>query len=259
MSLEPPLLTIALAGAGFVAGFVDAIAGGGGLVTVPALLVAAPDPRIALGTNKGQAVFGAIASLASYARAGKVHRDRALRSFVPAFLGSLVGVRIALSLRPEALRPAVLGLLVFAAGFFALRKKPKPGEVHEPPLFAREHPLGTAVAIAIALGLYDGFFGPGTGTFLIALYAALLGDDLTQATANAKVANFASNLAAVIAFGIAGKIDVRLALPMAGAQILGGLAGARTAIRGGERVVRGVVLLVTMALAARIGWQIATG
>lgn len=258
MSATPGLLA-ALAGAAFVAGFVDAIAGGGGLVTVPALLVAAPDPRVALGTNKGQSVFGAAASLWSYARAGRVHRDRALRSFVPAFVGSLAGVQVALAIRPEALRPVVLGLLVFAAGFFALRRKAKAGEAHAPPLFAREHPLGTATAIALALGLYDGFFGPGTGTFLIALYAALLGDELTQATANAKVANFASNLAAVLAFGLAGKIDVTLALPMAGAQILGGLAGARTAIRGGERVVRGVVLVVTTALALRIGWQIATG
>ena len=172
-----------------------------------------------------------------------------------------LGVQLVFAMRPEALRPVVLGLLIFAAGFFALRRKgsAKAGEAHEPPAFAKAYPLATATAIALALGTYDGFFGPGTGTFLIALYAALLGDDLTQATANAKVANFASNLAAVISFGLAGKIDVHLALPMAVAQILGGLLGARTAIRGGEKVVRGVVLVVTTALALRIGWQIASG
>lgn len=259
MSLSQPLLSIALASAAFVAGFVDAIAGGGGLISVPALLVATPDARLALGTNKAQSVFGAFASLASYARAGRVHRARAARSFVAAFLGSLFGVQLVFALRPETLRPIVLGLLVFAAVFFALRHRGVRNEnaaPHGPKAFLRRHPLAVASAIALALGAYDGFFGPGTGTFLIALYAGLLGDDLTQATANAKVANFASNLAAVLSFGFAGKIDVRLALPMAAAQIVGGLVGARTAIRGGERVVRAVVLAVTTALALRIGWQL---
>jgi hypothetical protein len=255
--LVPALLALVA----FVGGFVDAIAGGGGLLTVPALLVATPDARIALGTNKGQSVFGALASLVSYARAGRVHRERALRSFVPAFLGSLAGVRLVFALRPETLRPVVLGLLVLAAAFFALHGRRRgsggaPPPEHAAPGFARRHPLAVATASALVLGTYDGFFGPGTGTFLIALYAVLLGDDLTQATANAKVANFASNLAAVLSFALAGKIDLRLALPMAGAQMLGGLAGARTAIRGGEKVVRGMVLVVTTALAVRIGWQI---
>jgi len=256
----------------FFAGAIDAIAGGGGLLTVPALLVATPSPRIALGTNKGQSVFGAIASLVAYARAGRIDRARALPTFVSALLGSLLGVRLVLTLRPELLRPVVLALLVSVAVFFTFRGSrraassepravlvvPHGADAAPAPKgwrVAREHPAAVASLIGLALGVYDGFFGPGTGTFLIALFVAAFGDDMTRATANAKVANFASNLGSVVSFAIAGAIDFRFALPMAAAQMLGGTLGARAAIRGGERLVRAGVLLVTLALVIRIGWQ----
>jgi hypothetical protein len=261
-----PLLLVAVA---LAAGLIDAIAGGGGLLTVPALLVALADPRFALGTNKGQAVFGSGASLLSFARAGKLDKNRFWPTLVSAFIGSALGARLVLLLRPEALRPVVLVLLLGVATFFAARsygkpRKPagdpatgaEPAPAPSPLPIAVRHPMAMAVAIAFVIGGYDGFFGPGTGTFLIALYTAVFGDDLTRATANAKVANFASNLAAVISFGLAGKIDIRLALPMAAAQALGGFLGARAAVRGGERLIRTAVLCVTTALALRLGWQI---
>lgn len=253
-----------LVGAALVAGFVDAIAGGGGLLTVPALLVAIADPRLALGTNKGQAVFGSGASLIAYVRAGRVDKARFWPTFLSALCGSAIGARLLLAARPELLRPLVLVLLVGVAAFFAWRGRKKPAEVsadkpappRRPLAIAAKHPTLLAIAIALVIGAYDGFFGPGTGTFLIVLYTSVFGDDLTRATANAKVANFASNLAAMVSFALAGQIDFRIALPMAAAQALGGVLGARAAVRGGEKLIRITVLVVALALAMRIAYQI---
>ena len=160
-----------------VAGAVDAIAGGGGLVTVPALLLALPNPAIALATNKGQSVFGSAASLASYARAGRVDRARVVPALAGGFLGAILGVRLLLLVRPDALRPIVLAMLVASAVFFAARRP------HKVVLRAPSPPRPwLAFAITLALGAYDGFFGPGVGTFLIAAGVAAFGDDLTSAT-----------------------------------------------------------------------------
>lgn len=261
--MQLPYLVLPLVA--FAAGFVDAIAGGGGLLTVPALLSFTPDVRLALGTNKGQSVFGAFASLTSFARAGRVNRRRAVPAFAAALVGSLAGVKLVLSIKPETLRPIVLALLVAVAVFFLLRRK-RParsavvGEAAPPEpkggvAIVREHPVVFALLVGGALGLYDGFFGPGTGTFLIALHTALFGDDLTEASANAKVANFASNLGSVAMFASQGKIELKWAVPMAVTQMIGGYVGAKTAIKGGERVVRAGVLAVTVALVVRLAWQ----
>jgi uncharacterized membrane protein YfcA len=252
--LETILLLTAVA---FLAGVIDAIAGGGGLLTLPTLLVTGLDPRIALGTNKGQGIFGSFASLLAYYHAGHIDRSRVASSFLAALVGSVLGVRLVLALRPELLRPVVLGLLVGVVIFFALRMRggQKPDAPRRAWPVALAHPILVAAAISLVVGLYDGFFGPGTGTFLIVLFVTLFGDDLTRATANAKVANFGSNVGAVISFAIAGVIDFRLALPMGLAQALGGVVGARAAIRGGERLIRAAVLCVALALAIRIAWQ----
>lgn len=255
------MLLAALVLAALIAGFIDAIAGGGGLITVPALLVAAPDARVALGTNKGQSVFGAFAALAAFWRSGRVDRARALPTFVAASAGALAGVRLVLALDPSTIRPLVLGLLIAVATSFALRGRSRRNAATRATAWpsADAHPIATASAVGFLLGAYDGFFGPGTGTFLIAAYAAVFGDDLTRATANAKVANFASNLTSVVAFALAGKLRYDLALPMAAAQLLGGWLGARSAIRGGERLVRSAVLLVTGALVVRLAYQLLRG
>lgn len=250
-----------------VAGLIDAIAGGGGLLSLPALLMVLPDARIALGTGKAQSSFGTAASLYSYARAGHVDRRRALPSFVAGGIGAFVGVQVVLVLKPEIIRPVVLVLLVAAALFFAVRGRPrdKRAAAERSPAaaaipagisIARSQPVLVASVIGGAIGFYDGFFGPGAGTFLIASYVAVFGDDLPHATANAKVTNFASNIVALGAFAAAGKVDFRIAIPMAGAQVIGGYLGARAAIRGGDRLVRAGVLVVTLAMAVRLGWQI---
>ncbi|MBM4358328.1 MAG: TSUP family transporter [Deltaproteobacteria bacterium] len=251
-----------LAAVALVAGFIDAVAGGGGMLTVPSLMFALPDPRVVLGTNKGQSVWGTAAATVAFARAGKLDRVRAPVTFLSAATGSFVGARMVSALRPEVLRPVVLVLLVAAAAFVFARSltSPKrgPDDAREPEAgkaWALASPKVASALIGLVIGAYDGFFGPGTGTFLIVLFSWWFGDPLDAATANAKVANLASNLAALLAFAYAGKVDLRYAAPMAVAQLVGGSLGARATLRGGERVVRIGVLAVTAALTLRLAVQ----
>jgi uncharacterized membrane protein YfcA len=240
-----------------VAGTVDALAGGGGLLTVPALLAAGLPPHLALGTNKGQSAFGSLSSLVGFWRAGKLDVHRVPASFAGGLLGSLAGAALVLVVSPAALKPLVLVLLVGAALVVALRRPPPP---YDPAL--RPPPAGGRVrayvwAIALLIGAYDGFFGPGTGTLVILAYAYLLREPMTNASANAKVVNFASNLAAVALFAAHGNVLWAVALPMGAAQVAGGVLGARLAVRGGDRAIRLVVLAVVLALSAKVAWDVA--
>jgi hypothetical protein len=247
--LVPSPTTIALlAGAAALAGAVDAIAGGGGLVTLPALLAAGLPPDLALGTNKGQSVFGSGAALLRYGRAGLVDARMARITFPSGLAGSLCGAALVLLVPPEALRPVVLALLVVVAAVLAFRPAapaPRPGP--------RPWRPAAAAAIALAVGAYDGFFGPGTGTFLIFAFVVFLGAGMQRASADAKVVNFASNLAALALFSARGLVVWQAALPMAVGQFAGGLVGAHLAVRGGDRVVRLVVLAVVLALVLKLG------
>jgi uncharacterized membrane protein YfcA len=234
-----------------VAGMIDAIAGGGGLLTFPALIAVGLPPHIALGTNKGQSVFGSSVSLATFARAGKVSKRRAMAAFPAGFGGALVGARLVLFVPPTVLRPVVMVLLVMVAAFLAFRKR---GAISKARVPERFHVLASGL-VGFVMGAYDGFFGPGTGTFLIIAGVALLGESLTEATANAKVVNFASNLASVVLFAIKGVILWKVSFSMAVGQLLGSVLGARVAMRGGERVIRFVVLAVVSALVIRLGWD----
>jgi len=241
-----------LAAAGVLAGFVDSIAGGGGIITLPALLAAGLPPHLALGTNKGQSVFGSFAALVRFARGGLVDPRRARVTFPLGLAGSLAGAALALAIPASALRPVVVGLLAFAALFVGLRRAPP--RVEDAP--KRRGSLPIAGAIALAVGAYDGFFGPGTGTFLILGFVAFLGDGLAHASAGAKVVNFASNLAALALFAARGTVVWRLAIPMAACQLAGGWVGAHLAIRRGDAVVRRVVVAVALAAAARLAWDL---
>lgn len=248
------LALLGLCTAAFVAGVVDAIAGGGGLLTLPALLLAGLPVSHALGTNKGQAVFGSGAALLTFARAGKIERTRLKWLFAPGFVGSLLGAAAVTLLAPAVLRPVVLVLLVAVAAFLALRP---PLQVARGPVAG--NPALRMVVLALVVGAYDGFFGPGTGTFLIIGLVALLGDDLTRGSAHAKVVNFASNLAAMLLFFERGAVVWSIALPMALLQAAGSVVGAKLAVRGGDALVRKVVLLVVAALCARLGWDLLGG
>jgi uncharacterized membrane protein YfcA len=236
--------------AALVAGGVDAIAGGGGLITLPMLLATGLPPHVALGTNKGQSVFGAFSALVRFSRARLVSGKLALVTFPLGLLGAFAGTRLVLWVKPEVLKPLVLVLLVAVAAFLAFRKGPPPGDRPEPPL-SRQQALGGVVALII--GAYDGFFGPGTGTFLIVAFSTLLGHGLMRASADAKVVNFASNIAAVVLFWWNGVVLWKVALPMAVAQFTGAWIGAHLTVKGGDKLVRKVVLVVVAALVLKLG------
>jgi uncharacterized protein len=231
--------------AAFGAGTVDAIAGGGGLITVPALLTAGLPPVEALGTNKGQSAWGSAAALTAFWRAGRVDKKQALYTFPLGLVGSLVGASIVSALDKQLLRPIVIAMLIGAAVLLVIKKPAREQDA------VKSRPL-VAAGLALAIGAYDGFFGPGTGTFLIVGFVALCGRSLLHASADAKVVNFASNFAAVIVLGYHGYIHWEIALPMAGGQLVGGMLGAHFAMRGGDRVVRILVLLVSGALVLKL-------
>jgi uncharacterized membrane protein YfcA len=248
-----PLNLALLVGAAFCAATVDAIAGGGGLLTVPALMAAGLPPHAVLGTNKGQALFGPLAAILRYRHAGIVD-TRAARFTVPlAFGGALAGAALAMRIQPTVLRPIILGLLI-AAGAFVVLARPQtegPGRVT-----ARRAALVLA-ASALGIGAYDGFFGPGTGTFLIVVLVAVAGRTFARASADAKVVNFASNVAAASLFAWHGVIHWEISLPMAGANLAGGFLGAHLAVRRGDRLIRAAVFLVVAALVAKIARDMA--
>ncbi len=242
-----------LVGAAFAAGTIDAVAGGGGLITVPVLLSVGLPPAVALGTNKAQSVFGTLAATTHYWRTGSLDRDRLALQFVLGFTGSLAGAALVLRLSPAVLRPLVLVLLVAVAAVLTLR--------HDLGTVPREPPpkallLRRVAVLSAGVGMYDGFFGPGTGTFLILGSVSLLGDPMQRASANAKVVNLASNLAALTLFTAKGVVRWEIALPMAAAQLLGGTLGARLTLRGGDRFVRRMVLAVVIALALKLGYDL---
>lgn len=248
--MVPPVYVIALlALAAFAAGVVDAIAGGGGLLTVPALLAAGLPPQIAFATNKGQASFGAVSSFVSFWRRDGIDRKRAPWGFAFGFAGSLAGAQVLLLVKPEPLKPVVLVLLLLAAAFVAWPRKPSTGHAHSWAMIA-------LVPVTFALGFYDGFFGPGVGSMLIVAFVLLFGDSLTRASGNAKVVNLASNVAALLLFSVRGTVLWKIALPMAAANAAGAFVGARLAVKRGDRFVRVVVLVVVAALVTKIAFDL---
>jgi hypothetical protein len=248
----PPWILGLLVLASLCAGTVDGIAGGGGLITVPALHLAGLPAHLTLGTNKGQSMWGSGAAAVAYARAGRVDRATALVAFPAAFAGSTLGARLQLAVPRSTLEPLIIVMLVGAAVLLLIKKPMREEDSgHGRPFIA--------AALALAIGAYDGFFGPGTGTFLVVGFVALCGRSLVHAAGDAKVVNFASNLAAVAMFSYAGTILWAVALPMAAGQLCGGIFGARLALRGGTRIVRVAVLAVSTVLIVKLGIDLVRG
>jgi len=244
-----------LAGAAILAGLVDAIGGGGGLISLPALLAAGLPPASAIGTNKGQAIFGAVSSFAAFWRRGGIDRRRAPLGFAAGFAGSCAGALALMAMRPEPLRPVVIALLIVATVVMLAGRR----QIATPRSLVGEGAGRTLAlaAIALALGAYDGFFGPGTGSMLILAFVLVNGDSLTRASGNAKVVNLASNLAAFLLFARRGTILWTVALPMAAANAIGAAVGARLALRRGDRLVRWVVLAVVLAVVVKLSRDLA--
>lgn len=243
-------MIVLLVGVAFVAGLIDAIAGGGGLLVLPALLSAGLPPTAALATNKLQGVFGTATSTLNFAHKGALRfRDVALAVFWT-FIGSASGTFIVARVGDTRLSALLPLLLIAFALYFLL--SPRVGDVE------RARRLGErafAFVIGFGIGFYDGFFGPGTGAFFALAYVALAGFTLTRATAHAKALNFTSNLASMLAFALGGHIIWSLGLTMAVGQIAGGWLGSHLVLRHGTRLVRPALVTVSLLLSARLLWQ----
>ena len=251
-------VVVALCIAAFIAGWVDAVVGGGGLIQLPALLVFLPGatPAQVLATNKLSSVFGTGVAAATYIKRVKPDLRTALPMAVAALIGSAGGAACA-SLLPEAVfRPLVLVLLVIV-GTYTLRK-PDLGEVQELRYAGAQH-LFAALAAATVIGFYDGIFGPGTGSFLVFAMVALMGYSFVQASAKARIVNLATNLGALAVFIPQGAPIYGLGLAMAACNVVGGRLGATTAISRGSRFVRVVFLVVVGVLAVRLAVDVLRG
>ena len=233
--MDLPALTLALlVTAAFAAGWIDAVVGGGGLIQLPALLIALPDstpPAAILGTNKVSSVWGTATSSVTYAI--KIRPD--WRTIIPLVVasacGSAVGAQLARFLPKEYFTPIVLIALV-GVGIYTWRR-PELGLVSKRKHDGRAH-YGRTAAIGLGVGAYDGFLGPGTGSFFVILLVGVLGYGFLEASAKAKIANLVTNLSAIIVFALHGSVLWALGLSMGAANLVGGLLGARTAIRRGN-------------------------
>jgi uncharacterized membrane protein YfcA len=237
--------------AAFSAGLVDAIAGGGGLIQLPALLIGLPQASTVevLGTNKVASVFGTTASALTYRRSVKTDAIFLVTMALPALFGSVLGALSASLIPTQSMRPIVFVLLVSVAIY--TWRKPDLGSIEALRYQKNKRFLISAIA-GLVIGFYDGIFGPGTGSFLM-LILIYLGFAFLSASAIAKVVNVSTNLGAILVFGLHGAILWQVGLVLAMANIVGGLLGARLAIRGGSTLIRKVFLFVTVALIIRVG------
>ncbi|MDO5622854.1 MAG: TSUP family transporter [Paracoccus sp. (in: a-proteobacteria)] len=236
---------------GFAAGFVDAIAGGGGLITLPVLMLAGVPPAQALATNKVQGVFGAATAAVSYARSGHVNLNRQKKAAAIAFAGGLIGAALVTVLPTGWLRWLLPVLLIGIAAFFAL----KPG-LNDMDRAERITPAAFTLTAVPLIGFYDGLLGPGAGAFYMLGFVTLAGYGILKATAHTKLLNFASNLGALIAFALVGQPLWLLGLAMGVAQIAGAMLGARLAMRVGARLIKPLLVVTSIALALRLLWQL---
>lgn len=245
-----PHLAVLLICAAFVAGFVDAIAGGGGLITVPALLLAGASPIEALATNKVQGTFGAATAALTYARAGHVRPMDQLGMAVVAAIAGAGGAMVAHTVPADLLRLIMPVVLVAVALFFAL----KPGLTDAARVERMRPALFTFTAVPL-IAAYDGFFGPGTGSFFMLAFVMLAGFGVLKATAHTKMLNFASNLGSLGVFALSGATWWAMGLAMAVAQIAGAALGARLAMRIGARLIKPLLVVTSSGLAIRLLWQ----
>lgn len=233
---------------GFIAAFIDSVVGGGGLISVPTLMLANLPMLNVLGTNKFASTMGAAAGFITYLRSGTIDKKIMRIMFPLTFIGSICGVFTVRQVPSDFLRPLVVIMLIFIAIYSVAKKNwGADKKIH---VSHKNYLLG--IVLIGVLGFYDGFFGPGTGSFMLFLYL-VMGYDFLGAAANARAANFASNLAAVIIFSALGLVNFDYALPMGFGMILCAFCGAKMAISKGAAYVRPLFITMTVIL---IGKQI---
>lgn len=231
----------------FLAAVVDAIAGGGGLISLPAYTVAGLDYDFASGNNKFSSTFGTLMATIRYARSGSIRFQPALIAAALALPGSWLGTRAAMALGNRVMHIFMV-FAIPAVGVLVLLRGNQPPKAR--PFTRRQIPV--CAAIGLGIGFYDGFFGPGTGTFLMLLFSWLLGMDMVSATATAKPVNLISNIASLITRIASGNVLYALAIPAMACSLAGGWLGARLALTRGARFIRIVMLGVLALLTLRL-------
>lgn len=253
--MDADLALAALCGFAFLAGFVDAVVGGGGLIQIPALFVLLPEtaPATLLGTNKFASIWGTSAACAQYLRRVPLEWRATLPTAATALLFGYLGARVAARLPADAFRPLVLVLLIAVLAYTLWRKDL--GHLHAPRL-THHAQLIVGVLAGAGIGFYDGFFGPGTGSFLVFAFVGLFGFSFLAASASAKLVNVVTNAAALAYFVHAGHVRYELAVPMAACNVAGSVTGARLAIARGSGFVRKLFIVVVGALILRFAWDV---
>ena len=241
------LILVLLAVAGAFAGFVDSIVGGGGLISVPAMLLTNLPPSMALGSNKLSSIFGAGSASITFLRNHMVDFSLVRKLLPFTFIGSMIGTLAVVSLPPLYVKPIIIVLLVCVTLFVVFKDW---GEINRTSAVAGKA-LYICMAFALGIGVYDGFIGPGTGTFLIMGFI-FTGFDFLHASANAKILNFTSNLASLIVFFCLGHVNIKYGLATGVGQIIGAYLGSHLAIAKGSSLVRVVFLSVTTVMLLKL-------
>ena len=237
-----------------LAGFVDAIVGGGGLILVPAMFAAFPTttPATLFGTNKSAAVWGTAISAWQYSHRVRITWATLVPAIGTTLVGAFLGAWAVTLIKPDFLR-ILLPFILLGVLLYTLAKK-ELGRDHAPRLAGRTE-MWAASAIGLLIGFYDGFFGPGTGSFFVFLFVRLLGYDFLNASASAKLLNLASNAAALLLFSLKGHVWWHFAIPLAVANVLGSMLGTWMALRHGTGFVRVIFIGVVSLLILKTGWD----
>ena len=240
--------------ASLLAGFIDAIVGGGGLVLLPALFATFPTapPATLLGTNKSAAIWGTAMATWQYSRRVQVRWRALMPAVLASFVGAFAGAWAVTVLSPDFLR-RMLPFVLLAVLLYTVAKK-ELGKHHLPRFEGRAEWLAAA-AIGLFIGFYDGFFGPGTGSFFVFLFVRWLGYDFLNASASAKLLNVSTNIAALILFAAKGHVWWHFALPLAVANVVGSILGTHLALKHGTGFVRVIFIVVVGALIVKTGYD----
>ena len=238
----------------FLGGLVDAVAGGGGLITLPAYLLAGLPPHLASGTNKCGNTFGTFLSTGRFLQKGSVHLSSAIAGALGAIPGAWAGSKLNLLLPDRYLYDVMLVVVPILAIFLLVRRNF--GAENRSGKLARKSLLLRSFGIGFLIGGYDGFFGPGAGTFLIMAFTGLCGFDLLTASGNTKIANSASNAASLISFALAGQVYWAVGIPAAVCGIAGNYVGSTLALRDGGKIIRPMFFVVLALLLLRLLWNL---
>lgn len=233
---------------GFLAAFIDAVVGGGGLIALPALLFTGMNPATAIATNKLAGSIGSATSTWMFFKSGKIDLKQSMKWFPLAFFGSIIGAMTVHFINPNLLKPLMLIMLAIVAIYTILKKDL--GSTAKEIRLTKARKFGF-MFVLLFIGFYDGFLGPGTGSFLIFAFVIIMGMDFLKAAGNAKLLNFGSNIGALIMFLFLGHVAILYGLIMGFAQILGAYCGAKFALKHGSHYVRILFITVTIILLAK--------